>query len=262
MFRDKREFHAVALQSPTISSMEDIYRMFPHGVVSDRELLPSSRNNLLIEHSFYHSQNQYVFTDGIEQMMVKRGTQQFYRYNMYCMAFSLRSTHTILIAVPFLQMGREVFGQIHRKMQGRNLSYEIIRLDRLLDAIVAKRHRGGHVKITRLDLLVYGDPNANSLIVRGKDAVFSGVFQRVSAHRKGLELTPRKCRVEYDTHEGQRFALDGDRFGNYTFRVVSRAKNLPWISYLLTYFYEENMVESTPAFPLRKGAVEEDEHAF
>ena len=115
-----------------------------------------------------------------------RGGQRMYQYNMYCIGFSFRKTYMTLLAVPFLQMGREVFGIVNRRMRGMSLSYDVVNVDKLLNAILAKNHRGGRVKITCLDLLVYGDPNTNNLIIKGKDTVHSGIFERISKHRKGI----------------------------------------------------------------------------
>jgi len=238
---------------------EDVYALMPAGATSGRERTDASSDRFVVEHCFYHSRNLYAAGNFLEEITVVRRGQTQYKYNMYIVGYTSPGGFVALVAVPFTQLGREVYERIQKASRGHGLRYQTVNLDRLISAVKAKKHLGGRVKITKLDLLLHGDSAANSVSFAGKDTLHSRVYQRLTRHLSGIEMQPRRCCVAYDSHEGQRFALESDRFGNFAFRITSGAANLPSAAPLLSYLYDSDLIEETTASPLRRGTLETED---
>jgi hypothetical protein len=140
---------------------------------------------------------------------------------------------------------------------GLGLEFYKVSLDRLINAILEKRHLGGFLKMNNSQMLVYGDPLAASIDIEGEDILHSKTFDMLNKKSTGISFNPITCKISYDNHEGQKFNMKIDRFGNYYFYVRSKGTNLPWVKDILNYFYSENLIEQAPAIPLRKIPKEE-----
>ena len=259
MFRDRRDFRAIALHAPGMHSVESILKLLSPDSASSAERLVESTATLTLTHCLYYSSS--VFPVNQEDLANLRKKGPLYEYNMYLMGYAAPGALLIVLAVPFPPMAWEVFERIHAASRGRNVQYAKVSLKKLVIAIREKRHLGGNIKMKSVDFLVYGDPAVRDLAINGKDSkdpLHSKTYDKL-ASAKGVRLAPRRCAFVFDDHEGRRFAIETDRLGNFSFHVARNAKNLPSSAKLWTYLYDERLVEDTPAFPLRKGAIEEDE---
>jgi hypothetical protein len=252
MFRDKRDFRAIAFTVPSLKSIAGMRDLLPQNSISEGEQLTEGSPQLQIEHMYYYSRERFSPSPELDNVKkVWQGIEQ-YRYDLYLLGFTGPNFFVGMVAVPLLRMGLNLFRQIHEGARGSGLLYQKVSLERLLKAVTEGRHMGGSIRITNIQMLIFGDPSANSILIGGENALNSKTFKCLSNSLTGLQFDPLSCRVIYDRPEGQRFYMGIDRFGNYSFYVRAGGYNLHWASNLLSYLYKEKVIDETPAIPLRR----------
>jgi len=261
MFEDRRDYRAVAFACPRLRGVADIAGLLPRNAVMDLRVLSEPASDLEITHSHYYSTNRFTASAELDKLVVTRRGIHFYRYDVYFLATSVKRQRVFLVAVPFFRMGIELFGMIRERSRGHGLLYQVVNLDRLLALLSSPIEMTTRPKISFAEFTVFGDEALTRLSLAGENVLQSVGFSLVrrSLTAKGIGLNPRKCAILYDDHQGKRFRLQADSFGNLRFRVGFRAHNLPFAQYLLSFLYTGNVMDSTPAYPLRKGVVEEED---
>jgi hypothetical protein len=251
MFRDRRDFRAIAFTIPNLNSIAGIRELLPKDSISEGKLLKNGSPKFQIEHLYYYSKERYSPSPELDSIkQVWHGIEQ-YRYDLYLLGFNGPNSYIAIVAVPLLKMGMELFNQVHEKVIGRGLVYQKVLLEKLLKAVRDGHHLGGYIKITNIQMLIKGDPPANSVLIAGDDALNSKTFELLHSSLSGIEFNPMSCRIIYDEPGERKFYLGVDKFGNYSFYVRVGGHNLHWANYLLTYLYGEKLIGETIAKPWR-----------
>jgi len=261
MIRDRRKFHTIAFSSPPIKSISDVKDLMDKNIIKNIEKLSTTDSYLDIDHVAYYSEKRYSLAPEIDEIIVTLGDREYYEYSLYIIGFRLSQKYIILIAAPFLLMLKNIFDDIIINYKTNGIVYRVIKLKHLMDAIYNNRHLGGRIKITRIDMMIDADTAAYNISLRGPDVIHSNTFIKLrnALEGTGISLSARKCTLLYDDHEGSRFSLLADQFGNYSFYVGKGGRNLPWANNLFSYLAEESLIKETLAFPLIRQA-EEDEN--
>jgi hypothetical protein len=160
----------------------------------------------------------------------------------------------------FTQMAIDVFSSVQRRSLGLGLRYKRVDLDALVAAVRTNRHMGGLVKITRVQMQVEGESHTRVVLLGGPDVAHSQTYSSVIASLAGedLEVRTRRCRLLYDDHQGKRFALESDRYGNLWFHVSRAARNLSHSHSVFKYRCGNGLIEDTFAFPPLRGTELDD----
>lgn len=246
IFGDKRDYHAIAFYSPKIGSIKEIRELLPEDFISEGNIFTSSED-ILVEHNFYYSNQEFTTSSDLEKSKTKVGLRTMFEYDMYLLGYAAPKKFIGIVAVPFLKMAKVVFSEIHNNARGYGLMYQAINLEALIEEI---KKGGGNIFISKIEWLVYGDPNANIVTLGGHDIIHSKLYTKnLSNTPSGIVFKPRKCQIIHDDPEGKSSKIETDNFGNFYFYIRSKAINLPWLSSVFSYFYTKKLVIQTTAQP-------------
>jgi hypothetical protein len=262
MILDRRKFHAVAFYSESIKSISDAKNLINGYLVKEIAKLSGTDSYIEIEHVAYYSKIRYSLSPELDQIIVTLGGKEYFEYNLYFIGFNMLDKYITLVAAPFLLMLRHIFDSLKKSFKLNGMIYRVINLRDIISAIQNNRHLGGKIKLTRVDMMINADTSAYTISLRGPDVIHSNTFIKLrdSLHGTGISLSPRRCSILYNDHEGNRFTLMTDQFGNYSFRVAKDARNLSSSNNLFLYLVEESLMKETLALPLiRKTEIDEDE---
>lgn len=245
MFRDKRIYRAIGYDFPQIKNVSEICKSFPKETLSDEETI--LKNDLIvIKHCYYFSEKIYSMSPLLEDNKIEKGGIRFFRYNIYFIHVLLRKIPLYIVATPFLQMLLDVDKVIRETIYDESEnSYFKIDLEGFLKSIEENRHLGGKIKVKRFEFIVTGDPAVNKMSLSGSDAIHSRTYNKLIKELRGIGFIPRECSLSFNDYMGNKMIFSSDKYGNYAFRVQSKAKNLFSLYTILKYFQDENLLTNT-----------------
>src|SRR5688572_19151947 len=130
MFRDQRDFKAVAFRSPRIRKLDDVWALLPKRSVvkGDPVDLDGEDDSKTVEltHLYYYSPHRFASLDedSWEAIAETRGGRTVYRYDMYLIGFRLKGLYVCSLAVPFHQIAIDVFASLQKAAAGFSLQYQ------------------------------------------------------------------------------------------------------------------------------------------
>lgn len=252
MFREKRDYRAIMLTGRNFRDLLSFARWLPPEMFEQNDELDAFPGGTSGHHAFFFSAIPYVRSEeALNLIRVRRGKREVYRYDVYLLFYTRGSTPVCVVAAPFLRLNSEILTIVSERVRG-DVTYQRVRLDELVASVVAGKHDGGRIKVRALEFDVRGDAEVDRLMFRGADTLNSKTYSRIIPALRGIELSPRACDVSYDDHQGSRFALEADRFGNFAFRVGADARNLPRINLILDYLVAQNLLTTTRIMPTRR----------
>ena len=250
MFRDQRDFRALALCSPKLNGLDNVAAIFPFGSLDESGAFSEFRDaEFQVRHYYYLSKKR--FTESLELEHTK-GKNDHFRYDMYICGMPIKKSRFLtIIAAPFRTMMVELFDVIKNKTSGLGMRYQKVNQESLIAKILGGDNLKGAISLTRMESFVLTDPAASVMSLRGQNVLQSRSY-KVLAKTHGSGLQPAKCRIKYDDGSFLSTKLETDQFGNFAFRVRKDAVNFPSIGTIFQYLYSQNLVEDTVVLPLSK----------
>ena len=259
MFRYQREYRAIAFHAASLQSVPDVLGLLPKQSTALQETLENSTDQLEVCHAFYYSRSEFTQGKLLEEAKEK-GRRGMARYNMYLFRFAWKRQRILFVAVPFSKMATEVFDALHVGTRGMGLKYHAVDLGSLISCLTNGDGSITNHRLTAAKFDVEGDSAVDRLGMSGDDVVHSRSYKRICEGLRGITLSPLRCRLVYDDHEGTRFGMQVDLHGNYWFRVRQHAVNLAWSEHLFRFLYGEKLMMASPAFPLHRGVTDEGDY--
>ncbi len=250
MFKDKREYRALFFRCPGIRSASEVGNLLPSDAV--REELAPKWGDVDIVHRAYLS--RVNFTNFEDDALRRVGS--LFVYDMYNACFPTSEGNVLMIAFPFLRMGREVFDAIRLRKRARGLVYKKLNVPSLFGRLSTKKYIGGPVRVAQAEILHLGDVDVAKVVLIGSDILNSETYRALTqafGAKRGLQ--PKRCQLTYlDEEGGASFRIQADSVGNFLFRVRAGAGNLPMLHKLVQFLQDAKVMEDTSANPLARAS--------
>lgn len=249
MFAEQRVFRSIAFRSPESESVEQLRACFSTDSFRDGHQVIESEA-LSVRHVILRSPSRFTVSPLLDQVRVTNSPVIQFDYDLYLLSFTVQGGSLSMIAVPFRRMFNEILPVLTSSC-ATGLSFEVLQLGGAVRTIAGGKHEGGLVSVTAYEALVEGDPHVRLLQLSGSDTIHSDLYGVFDASRR-FRLTPRRCTFSYDDHAGTMIQLSSDRYGNFSFRVAARARNLSALPLLFDYFARQHLTRSSWSSPLER----------
>jgi hypothetical protein len=256
MFAEQRVFRGLAFRWPHLSSIGALRASLVSDHVSDGDLSFES-NGLAVQHLILRSRTRFTVSPLLESARVLNSREPQYDYDLYAIYFQVTGGCHAFLAVPFRGMYSELMPVVTASVTNAGISFQTLQLSRAVATVASGENERGFVSVTGYEAVVEGDPNVRLLQLSGSDTVNSDLYGELDASRR-FRLTPRRCTFSYNDHSGNSIQLSSDRYGNYSFRVAARARNLSALPLLFDYFTRAGMMRNTWSSPLDRVDPEEE----
>lgn len=247
MFAEQRLFRAVAFRTGSIHDTDALRAAFDVSAVLTGDVV-IAEPTIQVQHMKLRSAHRFTISPLLEQARVEGAERVLYDYDFYIINLLMRPQPVGLLAVPFRGMYAELLALIAAS-GALAPSFLSVQLAKAVQAIASGAHNGGLVSVTSYEAVVEGDPNVRVVQLTGSDTIHSDMYGVFGASRR-FRLAPKKCTFTYDDHAGKAMQLTADRYGNYAFRVASKARNLTTLPLLFDYFIREDVTRFSWSSPL------------
>ena len=247
MFAEQRAFRGIALRFPGNDHPGALRTLLSSDAIRNGDLI-DEWDGCYIQHLVLRSTSRFTISPLLEQVRVPSSEPVTYDYDLYILRLVIATGTVAIIAVPFRSMYSEILPIIVENAPAGGISYEVLQLSRAVEMIIQGHHEGGLLSITAYEALVEGDPNVRILQMTGPDTIHSDVYGVFRASKR-FRLSPRRCTFSYDDHAGTAIQLTADRYGNFSFRVAARARNLSAIAVLVAFFARNQLMRTTWSSP-------------
>jgi hypothetical protein len=247
MFAEQRLFRAVAFRSGSIHDFEALREAFSVPTVMTGEIVIADPS-IQVQHMKLRSATRFTISPVLEQARVVGSERALYDYDFYLINLLVGPRPVGLLAVPFRGMYAELLPLITASGTV-TLPFLVVQLTKAVETIASGAHDGGLVSVTSYEAIVEGDPNVRVIQLTGSDTIHSDMYGVFDSSRR-FRLAPKKCTFTYDDHAGQTMQLTSDRYGNYAFRVTSKARNLITLPLVFDFFVRKEVTRSSWSSPL------------
>ncbi len=256
MFAEQRLFRAVAFRTGSIHNIDTLRAAFDVPAVTVGEIAIAD-SSIQVQHMKLRSATRFTISPLLEQSRVVGSERPLYEYDFYIINLLVGPQPVGLLAVPFRGMYTELLPLIAAS-GAVTLSFLALQLAKAVETIASGAHDGGLVSVTSYEAIVEGDPNVRVVQLTGSDTIHSDMYGVFGSSRR-FRLAPKKCTFTYDDHAGKSMQLTSDRYGNYAFRVASKARNLITLPLVFDFFIRKEVTRSSWSSPLDRIDVTGDE---
>ena len=245
MFRDERIYRAIMFSSPSVRDLNAARGLLPKKAIS-KAAPPIKCPHGSIEHWFYYSPNAFTRNiDLLKEVTEKRNGVTQYRYNLYLIGMTQGKTFSIMLAVPFLKMAKELYSHVRSETRGKDFEFNRILMNRAFELSKKGEDSAALLKITRVKYNIEGDGFAESVGFVGSHLAQCATLGSLMKGLEGPKLTPERVRLSMD----DRLSFDTDQLGHYWFNVSKNADNLQFLPDVFRMLAQLKLVEANSAFP-------------
>lgn len=263
MFATKRPFRAIVCSS-SLRSIDELLSRFPTGTIerdgepparakSQPDARASNDSTSLVRVHFVTSK-AYIDAELLDEIKVKRGNVWLYRYEMFICRYTDRRDGTLVVAVPFSGMARDVFGIVEDKMRGAKRHYKKINLDSLAKLLAEESSESLPFTATSVRFRVAGTDSVAAAVMTGTSVIPSETYSRIMKSLHGLRLVPQKIRFRFCA-DSAKTSCETDAHGNFLLRAGRSGSGLVAMSHMLRALEKTGVIETTLAYPLSKDAL-------
>lgn len=247
MFTDQRLFRAVAFRSGSIDDIDALRARFNIAAVRLGEIVVAD-STIQVQQMTLRSGTRFTVSPLLEQARVEGSEKPLFDYDFYVIVLQLQPQPLGILAVPFRGMYAELLPLII-PADSAAPSFLTLQLAKAVESIASGAHDGGLVSVTSFEAIVEGDPNVRVVQLTGSDTIHSDMYGVFGSSRR-FHITPKKCTFTYDDHAGQAIQFTSDRYGNYTFRVGAKARNLVALPNVFEFFLRKQVTRTSWSSPL------------
>lgn len=251
MLRDKREYRAILIcASPRPL---DARRMFERCDIEIDSVVANETGTFRYQHCVLYSKEAFFGPSVVMEndLKMKRRGKPVYRYNFYLGSVAGGSGNKILLATPFAAMGAFLCDKI-RASQKRTPRYLRVDLNALVASVSRGKNDAGRLRLTGVQYFVPGDPKAQSVTIGGDNVLRSEMYEAMKKRLRQLKASSRRCEVTCEADVTNRVRLGIDRYGNFSFRVMSQACNFPLLGEVFEYLGDQDLLTQTIASPFNR----------
>jgi len=249
MFRHDRVYRAIAFSGPDVCDLSSVRSLFPKKTLSSAEPAVGGPH-YKVEHHFYYSTSEFTRNiDLLQKAKIRWNGVEQYKYNIYFAGIQSGRQLTVILAVPFWRMAREVYSHLRNATRGRDVVYKKISLTGAFEADKKVEALAVLLKISRVNYSIEGDGTADSLQFIGNDLAHCSTLDTLKVNLKGPSLVPQSIRIAYKKSFEERFSLEVDKFGHYRFRVSKSGKSFPCLTEVFRALAAARLIQETSAFP-------------